>query len=97
MHDLKRCSLSLLKRIPLEAFTTWVGVLGQGATYVQAIKIFYLESAEAVSLSACLLTLFSMICWLAYGLQRQVSPLIISNVFGIIGASCILAGLLYYG
>lgn len=86
-----------LSRINLENFTTVMALVGYLAIYIQAAKIIYLESAYAVSLTGMLIGYASMLCWLAYGLSRGIRPLIISNFFGLIGASIVILSILYYG
>jgi uncharacterized protein with PQ loop repeat len=81
----------------LERFTIFMGVVGHFASYIQAIKIFSLQSAYAVSLLACLIGFASMLCWLAYGIERNIKPLIISNIFGLIGSALTILGVIYYG
>jgi len=93
---MKEKFLHYLKRSFLEHFTIFMGALGQFAHYVQAFKIFSLHSSYAVSLSAALIGFFSMICWLIYGLSRNIKPLIVSNIFGLTGVVLVIVGILYY-
>ncbi len=75
---------------------TIIGSLGNLASYIQAYKIFLLQSAYAVSLLAVFISLVSMIVWLIYGLARNIKPLIYANIFGIIGTLLVATGIFYY-
>lgn len=99
MEDLKSMKnlLSRIKLGSLEQVTTLIGLIGQLATYIQVFKIFYLKSAYAVSFIAALISLISMVFWLLYGVQKRVKPLIICNIFGIIGVALVLLGIMLYG
>ena len=81
----------------LDHFVTLVGIGGQFAPYIQAFKIFKIHDAHDISLTANLVVIISMFVWLMYGVKRKVKPLIISNVFGIIGVLLIFGGIFYYG
>jgi uncharacterized protein with PQ loop repeat len=85
-----------LQALTLERLTIFMGIVGQIAPYIQATKIFYLKSAHAVSLIACLIGLASMVCWVAYGIDKNIKPLIITNIFGMIGGILTIAGIIYY-
>jgi len=87
----------ILEMNRLENITTIVGLGGQCATYVQAYKIFYLQSSYAISFIATFISFTSMAFWLLYGIKQHSIPLIICNIFGLIGSFLILAGVLYYG
>lgn len=91
-HPIKK----LMPYLNLETVTTVMAILGHIALYVQTAKIVYLESSYAVSLTGVLIGYVSMIFWLAYGLSREIRPLIISNFFGIIGATILILAILYY-
>jgi len=93
---MKKKILQYLKGPFLEYFTISMGIVGQLAAYIQAFKIFYLHSAYAVSLSATLIGFLSGLCWVIYGLVRNIKPLIISNLFGLIGGVLVIFGILYY-
>jgi uncharacterized protein with PQ loop repeat len=93
---MKKSTIQFIKGPFLEHFTIFMGVIGQCAPYIQAYYIFYLQSSYAVSMGASLMALFSMACWLIYGLSRNVKPLIISNFFGMIGMTLVIVGILYY-
>lgn len=94
---MKKPGFKLSNLISLDNFMLSVGLIGQGAAYIQAIKIFYFGSASSISLSANLVTLSSMFCWLTFGIIRKINPLIYSNIFGIIGTSLIIIGFFLYG
>lgn len=81
----------------LDRVTTFVGIAGYNAIYVQIGKILYLGSAYSVSLTGSLITLFAMIFWTIYGVHKHIKPLVIANIFGIVGILGVIAGCLYYG
>lgn len=81
----------------LEYITTAMGLLGHTAVYLQAAKIIYLQSAYAVSLSGTLVAFASMVCWFSYGVSKRIRPLIVTNIFGLIGMCIVLWGIFYYG
>lgn len=80
----------------LEYVMILVGVGGHLAFYVQAYKIIQLGSSHAVSRLATLIALTSMLAWFAYGVIKGIKPLIISNIFGIIGVLSVLWAILWY-
>jgi CRISPR-associated Cas5-like protein len=88
--------LRYLKESFLEHITTFAGVVGQFAAYIQAFKIFHLRSSYAVSLISTLIGFFSTCCWLIYGLAKGIKPLIISSIIGVIGIALVIIGILYY-
>ncbi|MGV8949079.1 MAG: SemiSWEET family transporter [Candidatus Paracaedibacter sp.] len=81
----------------LEYLTIFMGLFGHLASYIQAFKIFSLHSAYAVSFVASLIGLASMGCWLFYGFKKKIKPLIIANIFGMIGITLVIGGVLFYG
>lgn len=83
--------------ISLDNFILCVGLIGQLAGYIQAIKIFHIGSASSISLGANLVSLSSMVCWLVFGIIRRINPLIYSNLFGIVGTSLVIIGFFWYG
>lgn len=87
---------SIFKKFSIDHFITLVGLVGQVPPYIQAFKIFYLQSSYAVSLSANIIVFFSMVGWFVYGLLRNIKPLIITNIFGLIGTILVLIGILYH-
>lgn len=81
----------------LEKITTLMGLVGHIATYIQVIKIFYLQSSYAVSFIATVISFISMIFWLIYGMKENIIPLIVCNIFGLIGVFLIMVGIIFYG
>jgi len=73
-----------------------MGIFGQFASYIQAVKIFYLHSAYAVSAFATFIGIVSMSCWLFYGMKKHIIPLVICNIFGMVGALLVMGGIMYY-
>ncbi len=97
MQYLQRVLRSFLDKNALEKITIFLGLMGQMATYIQAIKIFHLQSAYSVSLPANIISFISMVGWLAYGIAERVAPLIIVNIIGLIGSACVIGAILIYG
>jgi uncharacterized protein with PQ loop repeat len=89
--------LKNIKLNQLEKITTFMGLVGQSATYIQVIKIFYIHSSDAISLIATLISFISMIFWVSYGIKQKIRPLVICNIFGLIAVSLIILGILLYG
>lgn len=81
----------------LEYLTILMGVVGNFAPYIQAYKIFTLQSAYAVSLWASFVSFASMVCWMVYGVKKKVQPLIVANIFGLIGTFLVLLGIYWWG
>lgn len=73
-----------------------VGSAGSMTFYLQAYKIFSNESATNVSLAAFLFGLISVTSWLIYGFLQQDKPLIISNIFAVVGALLTVIAILIY-
>ena len=96
MDYIKFLSSCFSKKFTLESFAVMAGLIGQLAVYAQAFKIFSLHSSYAVSLTGILISLSSMVVWFVYGIKKNVKPLVISNLFGIIGALLVLGGIFYY-
>lgn len=69
-----------------EKFMTVVGLMGQLLFYLQALKLYQLKSAHDLSLPGYLFALFSLMCWLFYGILKRDKVLIIVNFFAVIGA-----------
>ncbi len=81
----------------LEKVTTIMGLIGHLAVYIQVFKIFYLQSSYAVSFIAAIISLVSMVFWLLYGMEKRIKPLVICNIFGLVGISLVLLGIILYG
>lgn len=91
---------TILKKIEtnkLEKITTLMGLVGHLATYIQVFKIFYLHSSYAISFIATIISLTSMVFWMLYGIEKRIKPLIVCNIFGLIGVSFIILGIILYG
>jgi MtN3 and saliva related transmembrane protein len=68
-------------------FMIVIGIFGHSLYYLQAFKIYRQASAEDVSLEGFLIALFSLTCWLIYGVLMKDKVLIIVNIVGVIGAA----------
>ena len=90
-------ALKKINSYDLERITTLMGLVGHIATYIQVFKIFYLQSSYAVSFIATVISFISMIFWLIYGMKKNIIPLIVCNIFGLIGVLLIMVGIVIYG
>jgi uncharacterized protein with PQ loop repeat len=83
--------LKFLKRtFKFDHYITCVAMFGNLLYYVQAYEIFKNQSASSVSWVGFTISTFSMSNWLAYGLIREVKPLVLSSGFGLIGNVLVL-------
>ena len=74
----------------IEKMMMIVGIIGQTLFYFQAYKIYTPASAKDVSVLGFSFALFSLACWLLYGLVIKNKVLIIVNTFAVIGATLTL-------
>jgi len=79
-----------------EKYMFFIGIAGQMVFYLQAAKIFSVQSAKDVSLPAFLFGLISVTSWFIYGILLKNRVLIISNIFAIIGALAVVVAILIY-
>lgn len=73
-----------------------IGVSGSLIFYLQAIKIFYMQTATAVSLPAFVLGLISVFSWMVYGILIKNKVLFISNLWATIGAALVVVVIFIY-
>lgn len=73
-----------------------IALCGSLIYYLQAYKIFTAKSAQDVTVSGFLITLFTSLNWVVYGTVKSDIPLICSGVLGLLGASLVLLGVFYY-
>ncbi len=78
-------------------YMTFVGIAGQLLFFAQAYKIFTSHSAHDVSGIGFAVGLISVISWLVYGVIIKSFPLIIANIFAVIGALFVMIGIMCYG
>ncbi len=69
-----------------EKYMTVVGSAGHFLFFFQAYKIISEGSAKGVSLTGFLISLFSLLSWLFYGILKENKVLIRVNAFGVFGA-----------
>lgn len=74
----------------IEKMMMIVGIIGQTLFYFQAYKIYTTASAKDISVLGFSFALFSLACWLLYGLVIKNKVLIIVNTFAVIGATLTL-------
>ncbi|MCC2667381.1 MAG: hypothetical protein K0S63_1297, partial [Gammaproteobacteria bacterium] len=77
-----------------EKFMIGIGISGQTLFYLQAYKIYSMGSANDVSAAGFSFALFSLVCWLLYGLLIKNKVLIIVNILAVLGASLTLLAIL---
>jgi MtN3 and saliva related transmembrane protein len=79
----------------------WFGFIAGGLITVsflpQVIRVFKLKSAREISLIFTILTLIGIVCWLAYGIFLQLTPIILWNSITIILVVVLLYAKLKYG
>lgn len=78
-----------------EKLMTVIGASGQILFYLQAYKIYSVGSANDVSTPGFCFSLFSLVCWLLYGLLIKNKVLIIVNIFAVIGAALTLLAIFW--
>jgi MtN3 and saliva related transmembrane protein len=79
----------------------WFGFIAGGittiATLPQVIRVFKLKSAREISLIFVTSMIIGFGCWLAYGIFKQLTPLILWNSLSIMLFSVFLYAKLRYG
>jgi len=79
-----------------EKYMLVMGIVGQMIYYMQGLEIFLNRSAQDVSILGFGIGLIAVLSWLTYGVLIKNRVLIVANVFGVIGALFVLAGILTY-
>lgn len=79
-----------------EKYMFIIGGCGSLVFYLQAIKVFYSKDATAVSLTAFLVGLVSVISWAVYGFIIKNRVLFVSNVISTVGALLVVIGIIHY-
>ena len=80
-----------------EKYMNIIGPITNLMFYLQAYKIFINKSADTVSGPGFLISIIGLSSWLLYGILLKNKPLIIANIFGVIGAILTFIGVLIYG
>lgn len=80
-----------------EKYMSIIGPAGSIMFYLQAYKIFKLQSAQDISGLGFLISFIGLSSWLFYGFLIKDKPLIISNFVAVIGSILTLIGILKYG
>lgn len=73
-----------------------IGPVGNLMFYIQAYKIFLNKCATSISPLAFSISVVGLSSWLLYGIILKNKPLIIANLFGVIGAVLVLIGTVLY-
>jgi MtN3 and saliva related transmembrane protein len=79
-----------------EKYMLVMGIVGQMIYYMQGLEIFLNRSAQDVSIIGFSMGLIAVLSWLTYGVLIKNRVLVIANIFGVIGALFVLAGILIY-
>ena len=81
--------------------TQWLGYLAATLTTVafipQALMSHRRKKADGISLSMYVIFVIGIFCWLLYGIQQQLGPIIVSNVITLGLAGYILHIKIRYG
>ena len=80
-----------------EFYMSVIAFLGSVAYYIQAFKIFRKKIANGISLMAYMLSVFTSVNWLVYGIIINDISLIGSGGFSTLGAILVVIGALIYG
>ncbi|MCD6359041.1 MAG: hypothetical protein J7L90_03720 [Dehalococcoidia bacterium] len=73
------------------------GMLVTCSMIPQLIRVFQLKSAREISKFFAILLLMGMLCWIAYGIYLNLTPIIIWNAIGAVLTSILLYAKLKYG
>ncbi len=73
-----------------------IGPLGNLMFYIQAYKIFSTQSAVSISIPAFIMSVIGLSSWLIYGVILKNTPLIVANMFGVVGAILVILGTFIY-
>lgn len=79
-----------------ELYMVFIGSAAPISAFAQAYKTFTTQSANDLSMVANIVGLVTIISWLVYGIILRNPPLIISNIFGSIGAVVVIIGIILY-
>ena len=63
----------------------------------QLIRVFKLRSAREISLLFTTILLLGIICWLAYGVYLELTPVVLWNAIGAVLVALLLYAKLRYG
>ncbi len=89
--------MSKINKSYYEKYISIMGTIGNSMFYFQAYKIFISKNAIAISFLGFLISFIALSSWLIYGVILKNKPLIIANIFGIIGALLVLIEIIIYG
>jgi len=80
----------------LSIITTIFGVAMSFAYFPQFIKILKRKSVKDISLLPYLIFFPGLVVWLIYGINKNDFPIIISNIFGLVGCALVLIAYFIY-
>ena len=69
-----------------EKYMLLIGIVGNFLFYLQAYRIFLTQSTRDVSTTGFIISFFSIMSWLIYGIIIKNRVLIIVNAFGLFGS-----------
>ncbi len=82
-------------------FTDYLGLIaGALATFAmvpQIVRVFKLKSAREISILFNTMLLLGIVCWLVYGIQMKLTPLIFWNAIGAALMALLLYAKIKYG
>jgi len=81
----------------LSILATAFGSIMGFSNFFQAHRIFKRKSARDISLTTFGMLFAGALVWVLYGLELRNSPVIISNLVGVLGAGSVLIGWFKYG
>jgi len=73
-----------------------IALLGSLAYYIQAYKTFKIKKANDLAKISYLLSCFTSVNWLLYGIFNKDVPLVISGVISTIGSGLVIIGIILY-
>lgn len=75
-----------------DKYIVLIGIGGHFMFVLQTYKLWVSKSAEDLSLEGFIVSFFSLVSWLIYGLLKKDLPLIIVNIFGAVASLvCIIS------
>jgi len=80
----------------LAVLATISGIIASSAYYPQAYRIVKRKSAQDISLPSFMMFGLGIFIWLLYGIELRNLPIIIPNIFALVGCFLVLVLSVYY-